>query len=326
MGTSGVGVWGSDIGGFFALGAAALTDEMLDRWIGFGAFSTVMRNETDGFQVPPKPRPQIWDAAHLSIWRRYAELRTQLWPYVQAAVAEYRASGMPVMRHHALTNPDDAQASARDDQYFFGPDLLVAPVYVAGATERKLYLPAGQWFDAWRSLDYREADGSFHLRAATLLDGGREITLPAPIAEAPFLIRAGAVLALLPPDVETLAEHGDDPTIVHASNRETERVLLAFPRGDTASRFGDGETLRSKEAANGWSLHIKGARERSYTLEASFAALEAPFTPCAPTVSGGALQAWSYDPGTRVLTARFTTRDGLLKVPRCRPGRPDGPL
>ena len=231
MGTSGVGLWGSDIGGFFALGRTALSGEMLNRWIAFGGLSVVMRSQKDGIAIPAKTRPQLWDVAHLPIWRRYAKLHTQLYPYIRDAVAEYRATGMPVMRHHLLSDPQDAMARARDDQYRFGPDLLVAPVYVAGATTRELYLPAGRWVEFWRAVEYVEASGDFRLRAdARSIEGGRSITVDAPIEEIPLFVRAGARIPLLPADTYTLAEHGsEDPSIIHLSDRLAQTRVLAFP-------------------------------------------------------------------------------------------------
>ncbi len=229
IGTSGVGLWGSDIGGFFALGFAELTPELLDRWIAFGALSVLMRNQKDGIAIPPKARPQLWEPAHLPIWRRYAKLHTQLYPYVGAAVAEYHATGMPVMRHHVLTHPDDPRAVERDDQYMFGPDLLVAPVYVEGANTRELYLPPGRWLEWWKAIEYRDSDGDFVIRDAPVVEGGRSITVDAPIDEIPMFVRAGARIPKLPADVFTLAEHGTDPSIVHLRDREGDVRELVFP-------------------------------------------------------------------------------------------------
>ncbi len=96
IGTSGISRWGSDIGGFFALGERQLTTEMLIRWIELGAVSGIMRTEADGFDLPPKARPQINDPDVLPIWRRYAKLRTQLYPYLAAAEATVSALGAPV--------------------------------------------------------------------------------------------------------------------------------------------------------------------------------------------------------------------------------------
>jgi alpha-glucosidase (family GH31 glycosyl hydrolase) len=230
IGTSGVGIWGSDIGGFFALGFTALNDELLDRWTAFGALSVVMRSQKDGFALPDRTRPQLWDAAHLPVWRRYAKLHTQLYPYIRAAADEYYATGMPIMRHHALTHPDDPQAIARDDQYMFGPDILVAPVYIEGAAQRELYLPAGKWIEWWRAVSYNQSDGSFKLTNPVVIEGGRSITVDAPLDEIPLFVRAGAAIPMLPADVYTLAEHGDDPDIVHLSDREGQVSVLEFPQ------------------------------------------------------------------------------------------------
>ncbi len=127
MGTSGVGLWGSDIGGFFAFPPNALSGELFDRWIQFGALSVIMRSQKDGINLLATAATAALDPEHIALWRKYAKLHTQLYPYLQAAAEEYYATGMPIMRHHLLTDADDALAHGRDDQYLFGPDLLVAP-------------------------------------------------------------------------------------------------------------------------------------------------------------------------------------------------------
>jgi alpha-glucosidase (family GH31 glycosyl hydrolase) len=83
-GLSGVGVWGSDIGGFFALGARRLTPELLIRWVQLGAVSAAMRTQANGFSLPPKDRPQVTDPDQIANWRRYTKLHTQLSPLTAA--------------------------------------------------------------------------------------------------------------------------------------------------------------------------------------------------------------------------------------------------
>ena len=318
MGTSGVGIWGSDIGGFFALQERALSGELFDRWIAFGGLSVIMRNQKDGIALPPKPRPQLWDEAHLPIWRRYAKLHTQLYPYLQAAAEEYYATGMPIMRHHVLTHPGDPAAVARDDQYMFGPRLLVAPVYVEGATERELQAPPGTWIDWWRSVTYVEADGSFALGAVQTHPGSRSLTLPAPIAEIPMLVEAGAVLVMTAPDVFTLSEHGTDPSIIHLSDRDNVRVL-AFPRGASSGSYFATATYTSQEMPGAWSLTLAGDQQRPVELQASLATLAAPFAACAVTLGGSAVPDtdWSYDDATGVLTVAYQNDGTALLVSAC---------
>jgi alpha-glucosidase (family GH31 glycosyl hydrolase) len=227
MGLSGVSTWGSDIGGFFALFENRLTPELLIRWIQVGAVSGVMRTQANGIHIPESERPQIWDEGIVRHWRRWAKLRTQLYPYLAAADRAYRRRGLPIMRHLALAQPDDPRAARRDDEFMFGPDLLAVPVLDPGARRREVYLPQGRWVDLWRSARYRASDGGLSLRRPRLLSGGREVRLPAPLAELPLLARAGTLLPLLPPDVDTVASYGDRAAAVSLRERRGRRVLHA---------------------------------------------------------------------------------------------------
>ena len=51
------------------------------------------------------------------------------------------AHGVPTMRPLSYDFPADAGASAINDQYMLGPELLVAPVVTGNATSRKVYFP-----------------------------------------------------------------------------------------------------------------------------------------------------------------------------------------
>lgn len=319
LGTSGVAIWGSDIGGFMSLLGRELDDELLDRWVAFGAMSVVMRTQHSGVRFPDYVRPQVWDEAHLPVWRRYAKLHTQLYPYLQAAAETYYDTGRPVMRHHVLTHPDDPRAVARDDQYLFGPDLLVAPVLEAGATERELHLPAGRWVEWWRSVAYGEAGGTFDLGAAVMHEGGASVTVAAPLDEIPLFVRAGAVIPMLAPDVFTLAEYGDDPAIVHASDRDGVLHVLAFPRGEGEGRFYDDGTWTSREGGGVWALTLDHGVERTVHLQATMRALDVPLEPCGVALDGAPLPEddWSWDAATGVLDVTYTTTAGTLEVTGC---------
>ena len=82
------------------------------------------------------------------------------------------------MRPLFLEFPDDPGAWEVADAYLFGPDLLVAPVLEARATSRAAYLPAGaRWTDAWTGEEY---------------EGGRTVTVDAPLERIPLFLRDGA--------------------------------------------------------------------------------------------------------------------------------------
>jgi alpha-glucosidase len=171
-GLSGIGFFGTDIGGFFSLGDQRLDDELLIRWIQLGALLPLMRTKAEGIAIPPYRRPQVWDPQILPHWKRWAGFHVALQPYLLEAAKEYVESGMPLVRHMCLVEggPD------RSDQYLLGPDLLVAPVLEPGAREREVALPPGRWVDLHRGNE---------------LGGERTITVPAPLEEAPIFGRSG---------------------------------------------------------------------------------------------------------------------------------------
>jgi len=325
IGLTGVAYWGSDIGGFHAIANGRTSDELNIRWLQFGAVSGVMRTQANGyaFRQNRAERSQVWSPAVLPIWRRYAKLRTQLAPYVEAASDDYQRRGLPIARHLALVYPNDPAAVRRQTDFMFGPDLLAAPVVEEGARTRRLYVPGGRWVDLWRAVDYVPAGGTLRLGRATTFTGRRELTLPAPLGELPLLARAGALLPMLPADVDTLADGvGRGPGLVHAGDRADRLDVLAFPRGASSARLPGRERLESLEFADGrWRLRIRGTRLRTYDLQASMATLRRPFRPCRIDAGGRPLsrRAWRYDAAAGVL--RLTVRARVVTVVvrrRCR--------
>jgi alpha-glucosidase (family GH31 glycosyl hydrolase) len=312
IGASGISRWGSDIGGYHTFGPDQRLDrELLARWIQFGAASPVMRTKASGFELPPYDRPQIWEPETIRIWRTYAKLHTQLNPYLRGADATYRRTGLPIARGPMLAFPRDARAIGLTDEYMLGDSLLVAPVLAPGATERSLYLPRGKWLEFWRALRFRGRDGSFELRRPRLTAGRRELTVRAPLERLPMMIRAGAIIPLLPADVDTLAPYGRGRGLVHLGDRAGRMHLLAFPRGRSSTRMNEHERLRSRELdGEGWRLRIRGARTRTYDLEAAFAALKDPFRPRAITVDGELLSSadWTYRRRAAVLEMQVRCR------------------
>jgi alpha-glucosidase (family GH31 glycosyl hydrolase) len=223
------------------------------------------------------------------------------------------------MQHHVLTHPEDLRATARDDQYMFGPSILVAPVYEEGAIDRELYLPEGRWVEWWRSVTYGDEGGTFSLTGTTMHEGGQSVTVDAPIPEIPMFVRAGAIVPLLSPDVFTLAEYGDDPEIVHASDRDGFLHVLAFPRGETSGVFYDDGTWTSIEDGIDWTLTIENSRERTIHLEATMSSRITPAQVCGVSLDGSALpeEDWSQDVTTGILEVTYTTTSGTLSITGC---------
>ena len=313
MGLSGIAYWGTDIGGFHAIVNGRTSDELNIRWLQLGAVSGVMRTQANGFTLRDDlaRRSQVWSRAVAPVWRRYAKLRTQLYPYLAGAAADYRETGLPLARQLSLAFPGDARAARSQEELLFGPDLLAAPVIRDGARERRLHVPAGRWIDLWRSVTWDDAAGTIRAGGRpVLVDGGGERTLPAPLEQLPLLARAGTLLPLLPADVDTLADgRGTGAGLVHLADRRRRLRILAWPAGRTGARFYTDGRLRSRLSARAWMLAIRSRARRVYEIEAVL-----PFRPRRVTLGGRriARRAWSYRDG--VLRARVRARRATLRA------------
>lgn len=136
---SGFPFWSHDIGGFWG----DPSTELYVRWAQFGLLSSHARCHG----VDPREPWAFGDEA-TRIFRKFAELRYRLLPYLYSAAATAARTGVPVVRPLVLEYQDDPQVLDVDDQYLLGPDLLVAPVLNADGVVG-VYLPEGEWVDYW---------------------------------------------------------------------------------------------------------------------------------------------------------------------------------
>ena len=100
-----------------------------------------------------------------------------------------------MMRALVMDFPDDPRARDVQDQFLFGPALLVSPVTAPGVRSRPVYLPAGTWYDFW---------------TGAALEGGRTVDSPAPYESLPLHVRAGAIVPFGPPRQHAF-DGPDDP-------------------------------------------------------------------------------------------------------------------
>jgi alpha-glucosidase len=175
-GLAGFPIWNTDIGGFMG---DFPSPELYVRWIQYGAFTPMMRPH--GAQQ--QREPWAFGPEAEAIAKRYIELRYQFIPYWYTYAEEAARTGAPLMRPLFLEFPQDERTAEVGDQFLVGRELLVAPVVEAGATQRRVYLPAGTWYDFWTGQP---------------LQGGRTITVDAPLDHLPLFVRGGSVLPLAP--------------------------------------------------------------------------------------------------------------------------------
>ena len=195
MGMAGIPWWTTDIGGF---DGGDVNDpafqELLIRWFQWGTFCPVMR--LHGYRLPKEPPAEayrdgiaqcdsgapneIWSygEANYAIMVKGLELRERLRPYILRQMQVAHESGDPVMRPLFYDFPDQAESWQVQDQYMFGPDILVAPILEAGQRSRRVWLPEGcAWID---------------LSTGARREGGAWSECAAPLEAIPVFVREGA--------------------------------------------------------------------------------------------------------------------------------------
>lgn len=193
MGIAGSPWWTSDIGGFLR-GNPDDEDfrECFVRWFQYGVFCPVFR--LHGERLPHK-KPigtkgggAFFSGADNEVWsygeenyetlKKYMLLREELKPYIKTLMEEANQKGTPVMRTLFYEFPDDSTAWEIEDEYLFGPDILVAPVMYENMRRRSVYLPKGT---KWTNAHTRET-----------FEGGCTIEVDAPLDIIPLFIREGS--------------------------------------------------------------------------------------------------------------------------------------
>jgi alpha-glucosidase/alpha-D-xyloside xylohydrolase len=241
-GLSGLPYWGTDTGGFVP--TKEFTAELYVRWFQFSAFCPLFRSHGRNWklrlpwgwntgEVGPVESEAVPDPKELHnpqvepICRKYLELRYRLLPYTYTAVRTAHETGLPVMRALWLDYPGDPEAVASGSQYLWGNDLLVAPVTEPGATSKRVYLPAGIWYDFW---------------TGERTQGGKTLERPVDLATMPLYVRAGAVLPLGP--VKQYTEQSSDQPVVLKVHPGTSSQSSVYADDGESFDYERGEFMR----------------------------------------------------------------------------------
>ena len=179
-------IWGSDTCGYHH----TAKHEVCARWLAFSAFTPLMEvGPTDdaslwsmipdgvsggvganGYDYEP-----LYDESLLAVWNFYANLHYDLMDYGVAQAQLSAQDGTPFVRPMVAMHPDMPEYLDMFDQYYYGPDIWVAPVWEPGVTQREVLVPPGEWMDAW---------------TGKTVDSGK-LTVDTPEHKIPIYVRAG---------------------------------------------------------------------------------------------------------------------------------------
>ena len=208
---SGIPWWTMDIGGFCVEDRYVAAQQEFDktgkenadlkewrelntRWYQFGAFAPLFRAHgqwpfREVFNIAPEGHPAYKSIVY------YTKLRYNLMPYIYSLAGMTHYDDYTIMRPLVMDFPADKNVRDLRDEYMFGPDLLVAPVYHYGDRNREVYFPAGGWYDFY---------------TGKYIAGGETMNVAAPYERMPLYVRAGSILPV-GGDIQSTAEVSTEP-------------------------------------------------------------------------------------------------------------------
>jgi alpha-D-xyloside xylohydrolase len=317
---SGFSIWAHDVGGYENGNFSPVSPvDLFIRWTQFGCFSPIMQmhrqvNPADLRQYPwgyARPGETIDHNDALDNYRFYATLHMRLFPYLFTCAKESQDSGIPIMRPLVLLHPDDAKTFGVEHTYYFGNDLLIAPVIEPKATQRQVYLPEGTWFDYWTNEQH---------------SGKQEITWKNPAQPAepkskiPVFVRSGAIVPLILGDsVETLC----DANYINNSALQTwdgGLEVSVYPDGVSNFTAFDGTTISCNAgAATTVTLNSTASRQvvlRTHAPRPGAVRLNGSVLTEAPSAAAfdAANASWRFDATLGFVLVKFPHPSGIVSI------------
>ena len=205
----GYGWWSHDIGGHQS---GYRDDELTLRWMQYGVLSPINRLHSSKSEFLRK-EPWSYDSKIGDIMKKWLRMRHQLFPYIYTMNYRNHTDLIPLIVPMYYTHPKCSDAYEVKNQYWFGSELIVAPITehtdaVTGLSSADAWLPKGEWFDFFDGLHYSSRRG-------------RKIKLFRSLDKYPILAKAGAIVPM------AVYEESDNSL----SNAE-EMDVFVFPGAD----------------------------------------------------------------------------------------------
>ncbi len=141
FGLSGFAFWSHDVPGFHSLPNfmnSRVNDDVYLRWTQFGVFSSHIRYHGTSPREP-------WHYPKIKeIVKKWWKLRYKMIPYILKQSEIAIKGGLPLVQALIFHHKDDKLCWHIDDEYYFGNDILVAPV-MNSENRRDVYIPEGSF-------------------------------------------------------------------------------------------------------------------------------------------------------------------------------------
>ena len=174
--------WSHDIGGHMR---GYYDEDLALRWLQFGVFSPINRLHSSCNAFNSK-EPWFYSPETCRWMKQYLRLRHSLLPYLYTMNVATHEEGLPLVQPLYYHYPNEEEAYEAKNQYFFGSELMVAPITEAldpvyHSASVSVWFPDGVWYDFFHDWKY---------------EGKGKLTVFRASQDIPVFARAGAIIPM----------------------------------------------------------------------------------------------------------------------------------
>ena len=178
----GYGWWSHDIGGHMM---GYKNDEMVTRWIQFGIYSPIMRLHSSCSEFNGK-EPWRYKKECEIVMSDMLRERHKMIPYLYTMNHKNYQDNIPLIIPMYYEHPENNEAYNFKNQYYFGSELLVAPITSPrikdlNVSKVSVWLPKGTWYDIYTGMVY---------------EGDRTLDMYRDLNSIPVFAHAGAIIPM----------------------------------------------------------------------------------------------------------------------------------
>jgi hypothetical protein len=304
------GWWGHDVGGHMG---GPTEPELYARWVQYGALSPMLRLHATKDPLAER-RPWAYPEPYFEAARAAFHWRYQLVPYLYTMARVAHDTGVSLCRPMYYEYPEEDAAYTARYQYFFGDQMIAAPIVhpadpETGLASSDVWVPPGTW------IEYSTKE---------TFTGPRWVRLVGDLNYTPMLMRAGAILPLAAPfDSQVPPRMASGTTDAIPLDR---LCLSVFPGAEGCFRLYEDDGLTDAHRAGQyewtgittrlddgiWTVEIAPDEgkcaalptERGYEIR-----LEGSRQPDEVLLNGEMITNWRYDPGNLWTIIQVPPRD-----------------
>ena len=271
LGPSGFPFYGADTGGYRH---SPPDNETFIRWFQQTAFSVVMQVGDSSSQTPWEYNEENGrNEDTLNSYREFARIHLRLFPYLWTYAKQVPITGRAIQRALGIAHPELGVHPS--DTFLLGDNILVAPIIergvmnpgetIPGPVTRTVNFPAGDWIHWFTGVRYSKPEAS----------------VTAGLFELPAFIKAGGIVPMLRPTIDTLSPTTIPDRVDSFATTSGPLYLRLFPGPASEFTIYDGtkiqQELSDKELTvslsegdvftNGYVIEILGVEEDPSSVE-----------------------------------------------------------